>query len=59
VALAGNDVRITLDPLSPAGLIRSACTLAERNLTIPEWNAYIEPGIEYRRTCANLPFPAH
>jgi hypothetical protein len=56
-ALTGNNVRITRDALRPVDLIQAACTLVERNLTIPEWNAYIGPGVPYRRTCANLPFP--
>jgi DNA-binding SARP family transcriptional activator/WD40 repeat protein len=40
--------------LAPQQLMAAACEVAGRNLTAPEWNAYL-PGEDYRVTCSQFP----
>jgi hypothetical protein len=54
-ARAGNDVRITRQPLRAAGLRQEACARLTRNLTLAEWHRYLGPAVPYRRTCESLP----
>jgi WD40 repeat protein len=41
-----------IDPNSWAAQL---CTIANRNLSLAEWQQFIGPGVPYQRTCANLP----
>jgi WD40 repeat protein len=36
-------------------LITRACNMANRNLSIDEWQTYIGADLPYRRTCSDLP----
>ena len=47
----GFDQRVIAWDMTPAGWVETACRLAGRDLTQPEWDQYL-PGREYRRTCS-------
>ena len=55
LASGGADGTIWLWDPSVVSWQRRACSMADRNLTMDEWNLYIGKDIPYQRTCPNLP----
>jgi WD40 repeat protein len=55
LASSGSDSRIILWDVSLESWQARACRIANRNLTIDEWNQYIGTNVAYQRTCSNLP----
>lgn len=42
-------------PADPEQWREYACRIVGRNLTLPEWKAFVGPDVEYVRTCPQLP----
>ena len=49
--VAGNGIAVDVWPFTPRGWSRTACALADRDLSAPEWAAYA-PGLAPRSLCA-------
>jgi len=47
--------RVWLWDVDPASWAARLCPLANRNLSLAEWQQYICPNVPYRRTCPDLP----
>lgn len=50
-----NDGYIWVSDVSPAFWLGRSCPLANRNLSIAEWQHYVGSDVPYHRTCPNLP----
>ncbi|MGH8887506.1 MAG: hypothetical protein ACRDYX_20525, partial [Egibacteraceae bacterium] len=55
IASANFDGTLRLWPITIGAWIEHACTLAKRNLTQEEWNAFVGRGRPYFRGCSDLP----
>jgi WD40 repeat protein len=55
LATGSDDDNIILWDLDPEHWATRLCTIANRNLSMGEWQQFIGAGVPYRRTCQNLP----
>jgi WD40 repeat protein len=55
LASGSDDRTVWLWDVDPISWASRACPLANRNLSLAEWQLYIGKDIPYRRTCPNLP----
>jgi WD40 repeat protein len=55
LASAGYDPTIWLWDIDPNSWAARLCRMANRNLSMVEWQQYIGPGVPYHRTCPALP----
>ncbi len=55
LASGGEDKTIILWDLDLDSWHEQACRIANRNLTLEEWDRFIGPNTPYRRTCPDLP----
>jgi DNA-binding SARP family transcriptional activator/WD40 repeat protein/energy-coupling factor transporter ATP-binding protein EcfA2 len=53
-----SDESASIWSLAPDDLVRSACKVAGRNLTVDEWTRYLPPGEPYQTTCDQWPVEA-
>jgi WD40 repeat protein len=55
LAAASADGAVWLWDTDPRSWAARACSLANRNLSLSEWQQYLSPELPYRRTCPDLP----
>ncbi len=55
LASASRDGAVILWKISPDSWASRACRVANRNLTLAEWNEFMEVGQPYQQTCLSLP----
>ncbi len=55
LASASSNGAVRLWNIDPDNWAERLCNIANRNLTLGEWQHFIGPTVPYRRTCPNLP----